>query len=30
MTLARELGHSIHQYLANKNGLLISETHLLC
>lgn len=28
MTLAHELGHGIHQYLANKNGLLISETPL--
>ena len=28
MTLAHELGHGIHQYLANKNGLLISDTPL--
>ena len=24
MTLAHELGHGIHQYLANKNGVLLS------
>ena len=28
MTLAHELGHGIHQYLANKNGLLLSDTPL--
>ena len=28
MTLAHELGHGIHQYLANKNGLLVSDTPL--
>ena len=27
MTLAHELGHGIHQYLANKNGVLLL-THL--
>ena len=28
MTLAHELGHGIHQYLANKNGFLLSDTPL--
>ncbi len=28
MTLAHELGHGVHQYLANKNGLLLAETPL--
>ena len=28
MTLAHELGHGIHQYLANKNGVLLAETPL--
>ena len=28
MTLAHELGHGVHQYLANKNGLLIADTPL--
>ncbi len=28
MTLAHELGHGIHQYLANKNGLLLADTPL--
>ena len=28
MTLAHELGHGIHQYLANKNGVLIADTPL--
>ena len=26
MTLAHELGHGIHQYLANKNGVLLADT----
>ena len=28
MTLAHELGHGIHQYLANKNGVLLADTPL--
>ena len=28
MTLSHELGHGVHQYLANKNGLLLSDTPL--
>ena len=28
MTLAHELGHGIHQYLANKNGILLANTPL--
>ena len=28
MTLAHELGHGVHQYLANENGLLLSDTPL--
>mgnify|MGYP001204185145 CR=1 FL=1 len=28
MTLAHELGHGVHQYLANKNGLLLADTPL--
>ena len=28
MTLAHELGHGIHQYLANKQGLLVADTPL--
>ena len=28
MTLAHELGHGVHQFLANKNGLFLSETPL--
>ncbi|MFL2661375.1 MAG: M3 family oligoendopeptidase [Alphaproteobacteria bacterium] len=28
MTLAHELGHGIHQYLANKQGLLLADTPL--
>ena len=28
MTLAHELGHGIHQFLANQKGLLVSETPL--
>jgi len=28
MTLAHELGHGVHQYLSNKNGLLLSDTPL--
>jgi len=28
MTLAHEIGHGIHQYLANNKGLLVSETPL--
>ena len=28
MTLAHELGHGVHQYLANKNGVLLAETPL--
>ena len=28
MTLAQELGHGIHQYLANKQGLLVADTPL--
>ena len=28
MTLAHELGHGVHQYLANSNGLLLSDTPL--
>ncbi len=28
MTLAHELGHGIHQYLANRNGVLLADTPL--
>ena len=28
MTLSHELGHGVHQYLSNKNGLLLSDTPL--
>ena len=28
MTLAHEIGHGIHQYLANKNGILLADTPL--
>ena len=28
MTLAHELGHGVHQYLANENGVLLAETPL--
>ena len=28
MTLAHELGHGVHQYLANENGLLLADTPL--
>ena len=28
MTLAHEIGHGIHQYLANKNGILLANTPL--
>ena len=28
MTLAHELGHGIHQYLSNKQGLLLADTPL--
>ena len=28
MTLSHELGHGVHQYLANKNGLLLADTPL--
>ena len=28
MTLAHELGHGIHQYLANKKGLFQADTPL--
>ena len=28
MTLAHELGHGVHQYLSNRNGLLMSDTPL--
>ena len=28
MTLAHELGHGIHQYLANRNGILLANTPL--
>ncbi len=28
MTLAHELGHGVHQYLANKQGLLLADTPL--
>ena len=28
MTLSHELGHGVHQFLANKNGLLLSDTPL--
>ena len=28
MTLAHELGHGVHQYLANQQGLLLADTPL--
>ena len=28
MTLAHELGHGVHQFLANRNGVLLADTPL--